>query len=152
MVLQRDVWQMFFHSQLINIDPYDILCKFTSRLPLMCSPESKQNVTLVMGLFWKHKIKSELVYQIRNKFIVCDNFQSIVNLKPTFWVNRAKKIMSMFPIVRPKTAMRGGFFIFNSMSIKTTMHNLFINRTRRYTHVNNDKVRVISIVIFISQK
>ena len=42
--------------------------------------------------------------------------------------------MSMFPVVHPKTAMRDAVFIFNFIDLKTAMHNVFINRTGKYTH------------------
>ena len=67
----------------------------------------------------------------------------------------------MFPVVHPKTAMGNAFFFFffflNFINIKTAMRNLFINRTRRYTHTNNDIGRGHihfdpRILIFISQK
>ena len=45
------------------------------------------------------------------------------------------KIMSMFPVVHPKTAMRNAFFFFfffNFIHLKTVMRNLFIKRAGRY--------------------
>ena len=44
----------------------------------------------------------------------------------------------MFPVVHPKTVMRDAAFNFNFINIKTAMRNLFINRTRSYTHTNNE--------------
>ena len=75
--------------------------------------------------------------------------------KHCFWLVskvRPTKIISMFPVVHP-TAMRDAVFIIFLINIETVMRNLFINRTGRFTHTNNDIVlEVISFLIFISQK
>ena len=41
-----------------------------------------------------------------------------------------------FPVVHPKTTMRDAILYFLFYKYKTAMRNLFINRTRRYTHTN----------------
>ena len=44
----------------------------------------------------------------------------------------------MFPVVHPKTAMCNTVFYFLFYQYKNSMHNLFINRTRRYTCINDE--------------
>ena len=54
-------------------------------------------------------------------------------------------MLSMFPVVHPKTAMPEAvfffffFFFFNYyfIELKTAKRTLFINRTGRYTHTDN---------------
>ena len=57
----------------------------------------------------------------------------ICTLTPPSQCKAKKKIVSIFPEVHPKNAMRDTFFVFYFINIKTAMRNHFINRTRRYT-------------------
>ena len=56
----------------------------------------------------------------------------------TFYVRPPQKMLSMFPVVHPKTAMHDAFFKFLNIWIeKQQCVIFFINRRGRYTHTNN---------------